>query len=131
MTAQELFDGYILAIMRENIDTKELFEASYLPCLNVVTAECFELNNGQRLRAGKEELTDLPIYTSMSDEILTEQAFTVACLAYGVAVMLIDVENDVNLYTVTSDKYEVMKRKFSVWKTGTTDTSYFVQDEFE
>lgn len=91
MTANELFYA-AMALFYEN--NSEVHQDYVKGLINVLLAECFDVNNRLRRRAGKEELTRIPRIGDMMDEIPYEEMLVRLALPYGLAAKLFFEEGD-------------------------------------
>ena len=66
MTVNELLSA--AAALFFETDTSAYGEVA-LPFVNMLLAECFEANNRILRKSGKEEMTNVPVLTQMSDII--------------------------------------------------------------
>lgn len=88
MTAQEIFMNLVLPLMGERKETAESYTEQFLPVLNIITVDCFDINNGLRIKRDKEILTEPPMYLSMQDEITYEDDLIRNVMTYGIASRL-------------------------------------------
>lgn len=105
MTCLEIYKialGYVF-----EKSTKE-YQTYYIPFLNLISAECFALNNFIRETKGLEELTEIPQYTQDSDEILYEVELIAEVLPLGLASHIAK-EDEQSLYNVYVQMYESAK----------------------
>lgn len=107
MTCLEIYKialGYIF-----EKSTKE-YQTYYIPFLNLISAECFSLNNFIRESKGLEELTEIPQYTQDSDEIVYEEELIKEVLPLGLASHIAK-EDEQSLYNVYIQMYENAKSR--------------------
>ena len=105
MTCLEIYKialGYVF-----DNSTQE-YQTYYIPFLNLISAECFALNNFIRESKGLEELTEIPQYTQDSDEIVYENELVYEVLPLGLASHIAK-EDEQNLYNVYVQMYEAAK----------------------
>lgn len=91
MTVYELL-GTAAALFFETEPTA--YQEVALPFVNMVLAECFEANNRLRRRAGKEELSELPVMSDLQETLPYEEELVRLVLPYGLAAKLIYDEQD-------------------------------------
>lgn len=111
MTADALFDRVLTLIFSDRTDKGDL-EESYLSCLNLVLAECFDQENAMRERDGLEPLESPPVLSSTEQEIDYHWRL-LAVIPYGVAGLLY-AEDEEGLAAGYKNKYEA-ERAALVW----------------
>ena len=89
--------------------TKE-YSTYYIPFLNLITTECFELNNYLRETKGMEVLTEIPQYEKDEDEVLFEVELVNEVLPLGLAAHIAK-EDEQALYNVYIQMYENAKER--------------------
>ena len=103
MTGKELIAAAIGLI--DETDTTS-YEASALPKINLVLAECFDLNNRRREYAEKEPLTDIPVITSVDDNITYETDLLYRVLPLGLICRLFVGEDNIPVLSMYKQEYE-------------------------
>jgi hypothetical protein len=94
LTVNELLQN-ALALFAETDASDADYQALAIFHTNMVLAETFEVNNRMRERAGKEELTEIPSVTALTDTIPYEDKLLRFALPFGLAEKLyFDEDND-------------------------------------
>jgi len=91
MTAQELLSA-ALALFFETDGTA--YAGTALRHINMVLAESWRTNNRLRRQAGKSELAQAPVLTSLDETLPYEDQLTRMALPYGLAAKLYFDEED-------------------------------------
>lgn len=112
MTANELFCA-ALALFYEN--NSEVHQEFVKGLINILLAECFEVNNRMRRRAGKEELTEIPQIGDMLDPIPYEEMLVRLALPYGLAAKLFFEEQDNPRLTYFLQEYAERVNRCDRW----------------
>ncbi|MBS7262536.1 MAG: hypothetical protein KIG36_02890 [Eubacteriales bacterium] len=113
MTAQELYRT-ALALLGEPDERNTIHQA--LPLINLVTAENLSLNNRLRLRAGREELTVMPVLTDLSETLPTEEGLNRPALGYALAARLSLNECDITRAHYLHELYTLCLRDLSFFR---------------
>lgn len=108
MTADDIFNT-VLGLMFCNKDEKADYEVSFIPMLNIIIAETFNINNARRMGNGKEEFLNIPQVGQLSDVIDYESIILRKVIPYGVAGMLYAEDDDTGMGEYYRQKYEAAK----------------------
>lgn len=104
MTAKNILDA-ALPLMGVEISEEESYTADFIPVLNILLAEAFDVNNSIRAAAGQEELTDIPSIAELDDAVPYDAKLCRMVLPYGAAGILY-FEDNAALATQYKQKYE-------------------------
>ena len=88
MTAQELFLNLVIPLMGERRETSESYKEQFIPVLNIITVDCFSINNGLRVKRDKDILKEAPAYSDMQDILVYEDDLIRNVMTYGIASRL-------------------------------------------
>ena len=109
MTANDIFNSAMTLMFGESRDVMD-YQPFFLPTLNILLAENFEINNGIRISLGKEPLVQFPKIENMSDEIPYEEIFSRVILPYGCAGNIYT-DDDRGLGSEYKNKYEYERNR--------------------
>ena len=109
VTAQYIFDSAVTLMFGEEADKPD-YQAFYINTLNRLLAENFDNNNALRLIAGKDELTEIPLITDISEIVNYEPRMTRQILIYGVAGYIYS-DDDKGMGTEYKNKYEFERQR--------------------
>jgi len=104
MTANQLYEA-ALALMIESTATAGDYNDFALPVINSLLAETFSANNALRIKAGKEELAEIPMLNSMRDEVPYEPILLRTALPYGVCAKLVIDDDDMGKVAYYQNQY--------------------------
>ena len=107
MTCLEIYDVALRYIFEKS---KTEYQNFYIPFLNLISAECFALNNFIRQSKGLEELTEIPQYALDEDVVVYEEELTKEVLPLGLASHIAK-EDEQEIYNVYIQMYEVAKAR--------------------
>lgn len=113
MTLEEYFEKIVLPVLGENQDAADSYdEENYVAIINVILAECLDINNRIFRKDGKEEL-ESKWYLS-SDELPFDDRLLKECICYGVASRLIidDADTDTNKIGFLESCYNQARERF-------------------
>ena len=98
MTAEELYET-VKGLMFEKMNSVD-FDDNYIPYINILLSENFDLNNSIRRRKGYAPLVKRPRVTLKTDTIPYEEEMLYEILPYGLAKNLFidDDHEDVNIF---------------------------------
>ena len=126
MTADGLF-SLAIGLAGGGEEDREDYEEQFLPVLNVLLAETFDVNNSLRASKGKEELAEIPEVTALTDEMSYEPEILRKVLPYGIAGTLYQ-EDSASLAMQYLNKYEVAR--MGAGKAQYVEiTDYYAEDE--
>lgn len=91
------------AIMSEK-PTSTTYDNVVIDQMNVILTELFDANNMCRVFYGKEPLTEVPLLTSLSDEVPYETEYCREVIPYGLASML-EIDDDLSKHSLFEVKY--------------------------
>lgn len=109
VTAQYIFDSAVTLMFGEEADKPD-YQPFYINTLNRLLAENFDNNNALRLIAGKDELTEIPLITDISEIVNYEPRMTRQILIYGVAGYIYS-DDDKGMGTEYKNKYEFERQR--------------------
>lgn len=104
MTANQLYES-ALALMIESTATAGDYNDFALPVINGLLAETFSANNALRIKAGKEELKEIPTLSSLLDEVEYEPILLRTALPYGICAKLIIDDDDMGKVAYYQNQY--------------------------
>lgn len=107
MTANEIFTTVMALMFGEDADKDQY--PPFLPMLNIILAETFDVNNAWRRQIGKEELDTIPLIGALTDEVDYEPRILRMVIPYGVAGMLYAEDDDTGMGDYYRSKYEMAK----------------------
>ena len=98
MTAEEMYE-YVKALMFERMNSVD-FDENYIPWLNIVLSECFDINNSIRVAKGYSPLLRRPMLQEGTDSIPYEEEMINEVIPLGLAKYLFidDDHEDVNIF---------------------------------
>lgn len=110
MTVKELYD-LAKSLMFEKPTSKD-YDNYYIPWINVLLSENFDLNNHLRAKHKKELLTEVPTVSAASDTIPYENEMCYEILPYGLAAQFF-IDDDLSKFDIFNTKYENAMSKYS------------------
>lgn len=110
MTVKELYD-LAKSLMFEKPTSKD-YDNYYIPWINVLLSENFDLNNHLRAKHKKEYLTEVPTVSSAADVIPYETEMCYEILPYGLAAHFF-IDDDLSKFDIFNTKYENAMSKYS------------------
>ena len=126
MTADGLF-SLAIGLAGGGEEDREDYGEQFLPVLNVLLAETFDVNNSIRVYRSKEELTEIPEVTALTDELTYEPEVLRKVLPYGIAGTLYQ-EDSASIAMQYMNKYEVAR--MGAGKAQHVEiTDYYSEDE--
>lgn len=93
MTVTELFN-YSIGEMGISISNASTYTETILPQVNNLLAECFKLENNNRLSLGVAELTEIPLVTSLTDTLTYQSNIIRNVMMYGLCQKLALTDDD-------------------------------------
>lgn len=109
MTVSELY-SQAKSMMFEKPTSKD-YENYYIPWVNVLLSENFDLNNSIRLRKGLEALTEIPSVTKGSDVLPYEDVINREVLPDGLAANFF-IDDDLSKYDLFHTYYQNAQMKY-------------------
>lgn len=103
MTVRELYEQ-AKSLMFEKKSSRD-YDNYYMPWLNTLLSEVFEINNQLRLFNGKEALTSIPMVSAETDELTYEDKILREVLPYGLAANFY-IDDDVSKYDILHTYYQ-------------------------
>ena len=110
MTVKELYD-LAKSLMFEKPTSKD-YDNYYIPWINVLLSENFDLNNHLRAKHKKELLTEVPTVSAAADTIPYENEMCYEILPYGLAAQFF-IDDDLSKFDIFNTKYENAMSKYS------------------
>lgn len=107
MTADKIFTNVMALMFGEDADKDQY--PPFLPMLNIILAETFDINNAWRRAIGKPEMDEIPLITALTDEVDYEPRILRMVIPYGVAGMLYAEDDDTGMGDYYRSKYEMAK----------------------
>lgn len=117
MTADKILSAALTLMFGTDQNAAE-YSPYFLNTANLLLSENFSLNNALRALKGKEPLLDIPQITSLYDDIVYEDEFTLAILPYGVAGYIYT-DDDKSIGQAYKNKYEYERAR--IIKSGYED----------
>lgn len=93
MTAQQVYSA-ALALLFETEGSAGDYNIYALPLMNLLLPELFDVNNSILKAEGKIPLTDIPVLSSLSENIPYDEKLLRSSLPYGLAAKLVYDDND-------------------------------------
>jgi hypothetical protein len=103
MTAKELYES-AKALMFEKKSSRD-YDNYYIPWINALLSETFEINNQLRVFNGKEKLAEIPSVSTEKDELTYEDKMLREVLPYGLAANFF-IDDDVSKYDILHTYYQ-------------------------
>ena len=107
MKADKIFDT-VIGLMFSDQKDKSNYESMFCPILNLITAECFTVNNILRRRNELEPLTEIPFAEDLEDDIPYEDEMLRKIMPYGIAAQLYSEDDENGITNVYREKYMQM-----------------------
>lgn len=111
MTAQEIYETALNLLGEFPEQDSENIKMA-LNLLNVLIADCFDINNTLRSYDGKEKLREIPVRNSMDESMEYEYILCRDALPYGLAALII-LEDDTNRAGFFDFRYQQKKMQYS------------------
>lgn len=105
MKAQDIFELVAMLTFSTTQADKDDYAQFFLPALNMLLRDNFEINNALRLARGKEALISTPLINDISEEVEYEEEFTRLILPFGCAGYIY-ADDDPNMAADYKNKYE-------------------------
>ena len=102
MTAQEIYKAALSKIFEREGDDED-FQYFFLEFLNACLAEAMPCENSIRAAAGREELAEPQVVTSMSETVDVDARIARIALPYGVAAYYFQDDDDDFVVEVTEE----------------------------
>ena len=113
MTVRELYE-LAKSMMFEKQSSTD-YDNYYIPWINVLLSENFELNNHLRAKHGEDPLDEVPFVTADTDEIKYEREMCYEILPFGLAQNFF-IDDDLSKYDIFHTYYENAMSKY-MWGT--------------
>lgn len=110
-TGQDIFD-LTLGVMNEMRSNSGGYREFFLPILNAVLNECLPVENGLRLRDGREELTVAPFLHSLEERVDYHRDLIQNVIPYGVGTLLFLGDDENVKATYFSSRYDENRQRF-------------------
>lgn len=104
MTGTQLI-GFSLGLMGEPVERSADYAGYSIMAINILLAECFEVNNFILESIQKPPLVVMPQIIELTEDIPYEDKLVITCLAYGLAAKLILEDNDMNKFNYFNQMY--------------------------
>lgn len=105
MKASEIFEFFVALTFSNTQADKDDYAQFFLPTLNMLLRDNFEINNTLRLARGKEAFKNTPFIKDISEEVEYEEEFTRLILPFGCAGYIY-ADDDPNMAADYKNKYE-------------------------
>lgn len=125
MTAKELYE--LAKSMMFEKKTSTDYDNYYIPWINVLLSDNFNLNNHLREKHDKDDLERVPTVSSGDDDIPYETEMCYEILPYGLAANFF-IDDDLSKFDIFNTKYENAQSKY-MWGTEQTVTDVYAQSE--
>ena len=109
MTVKELYER-AKSLMFEKQSSKD-YDNYYIPWTNVLLSENFDLENSLLLRDGEDELDEIPMVTSDTDELPYHDVINYEILPYGLAANFF-IDDDLSKYDIFHTYYQNAQMKY-------------------
>ena len=109
MTVKELYER-AKSLMFEKQSSKD-YDNYYIPWTNVLLSENFVLENSLLLRDGEDELDEIPMVTSDTDELPYHDVINYEILPYGLAANFF-IDDDLSKYDIFHTYYQNAQMKY-------------------
>nr|DAO97152.1 MAG TPA: hypothetical protein [Caudoviricetes sp.] len=109
MTVKELYER-AKSLMFEKQSSKD-YDNYYIPWTNVLLSENFDLENSLLLRDGEDELDEIPMVTSDTDELPYHDVINYEILPYGLAADFF-IDDDLSKYDIFHTYYQNAQMKY-------------------
>lgn len=109
MTVKELYER-AKSLMFEKQSSKD-YDNYYIPWINVLLSENFDLENSLLLRDGEDALDEIPMVTSDTDELPYHDVINYEILPYGLAANFF-IDDDLSKYDIFHTYYQNAQMKY-------------------
>ena len=109
MTVKELYER-AKSLMFEKQSSKD-YDNYYIHWTNVLISENFDLENSLLLRDGEDELDEIPMVTSDTDELPYHDVINYEILPYGLAANFF-IDDDLSKYDIFHTYYQNAQMKY-------------------
>lgn len=127
MTVQDLYDD-ALALSKMASEDADDYTPFVLRHVNFILADLFEIENGQRDKAGVAAITEIPTVSDLTDEIIYQDVLTRNVMPYGLIELLVLNEDNPSI-GFYHQKYEDGKSKYDVFTVGSVEDYYGETEE--
>lgn len=128
MTADDLFTSAIALVGGSTSDKVDYTDA-FIPVLNIILAETFDVNNSIRVYKELAELTTIPTVTATTDTMTYEDEILRRVIPYGIAGTLYQ-EDNASLAAQYMNKYDYAR--MNAYKAAYVEiTDYYAGDDEE
>ena len=110
MTAESIYKT-ALGLMSETPAKAKGYAELVVPTVNFMLGDCFRENNTIRAGKGKEELSEIPEISDISQEVPFESELCRVCLVNGLAGYLL-LDDDTNKAGYFLEKYDTAKSSY-------------------
>ncbi len=121
MTVKELYE-LAKSMMFEKKTSKD-YDNYYIPWINVLLSENFNLNNHLREKHDKDPLERVPFIEADTDTIRYETEMCYEILPYGLAAKFF-IDDDLSKYDIFNTDYENRQSKY-MWGTEVSVTDVY------
>lgn len=109
MTVKELYE-LTKAMMFEKKTSRD-YDNYYIPWINVLLSENFDLNNSLLTAIGETPLDDIPSVSGDTDELPYEDKINREVLPYGLAAKFF-IDDDLSKYDIFNTDYQNARMKY-------------------
>ena len=109
MTVKELYE-LTKAMMFEKKTSRD-YDNYYIPWINVLLSENFDLNNSLLTAIGETPLDDIPSVSADTDELPYEDKINREVLPYGLAAKFF-IDDDLSKYDIFNTDYQNARMKY-------------------
>jgi hypothetical protein len=109
MTVADLY-SLAKSMMFEKTTSKD-YDNYYLPWINVLLSENFDINNSIRTREGLAVLTEIPTVSKTTDVLPYEDVVNREILPYGLASKFF-IDDDLSKFDIFNTNYENAQMKY-------------------
>lgn len=123
MTVKELYE-LAKAMMFEKSTSRD-YDNYYIPWINVLLSENFDINNSLLRAIGEEPLDDIPTVSLDTDVLPYEDRICREVLPYGLAAHFF-IDDDLSKYDIFNTKYENARMAYMKGRTVSLTDVYEV-----
>lgn len=109
MTVKELYE--LAKSMMFEKKTSRDYDNYYIPWINVLLSENFDLNNSILLQEGEEALDEIPSVSADDDELPYEDIINRNVLPYGLAAKFF-IDDDLSKYDIFNTDYQNAQMRY-------------------
>lgn len=106
MTGNEILT-LSLSLLGEGATQASDYESYSLSALNIIIAECLDVQNMLNRSKGKEPLTKIPVLSSLDDVLCYDEELIYQALCYGLAAKLILEDSETAKFNYFQSSYNL------------------------